>query len=166
MCIGYGFGDAHINDVLRGWLEFTPERRLKIINPGIQEVPAFLIHLLPQIVLIKSSATDYLDAQAGIVRSAREKKGSRLSALLRALGNEQAVLKMLGFLRKLNGQMAEALAEKLKTLPAAEGQQDLTGLGDPNALAEQWAAEIRPSGEELIDQLLSHVEASEGTSVD
>jgi hypothetical protein len=34
ICIGYGFGDLHINRVLRDWLERTPDRRLEVVSPG------------------------------------------------------------------------------------------------------------------------------------
>jgi hypothetical protein len=77
VCIGYGFGDLHINAVLREWLEFSADRRLEIVNPSAIEVPPFLLHLSPQIVVTKSDATDYLASQAGIVRSLREKLEKR-----------------------------------------------------------------------------------------
>src|SRR5262249_17836922 len=90
VCIGYGFGDLHINTVLREWLEFSADRRLEIVNPIAQEVPPFLLHLSPQIVVTKSDATDYLDNQAGIVRSPREKLEKRLASVVRSLGRERA----------------------------------------------------------------------------
>jgi hypothetical protein len=45
VCIGYGFGDLHINLALREWLEFTPERRIEIVSPGARDIPSFLLHL-------------------------------------------------------------------------------------------------------------------------
>jgi hypothetical protein len=85
VCIGYGFSDLHINAVLREWLEFSADRRLEIVSPIAQEVPPFLLHLSPQVVVTKSGATDYLDSQAGIVRSAREKLEKCLVSVLRSL---------------------------------------------------------------------------------
>lgn len=37
--VGYGFGDGHVNNVLRDWLAFHGERRLIIVNPGINQIP-------------------------------------------------------------------------------------------------------------------------------
>src|SRR5271155_1264017 len=72
VCIGYGFGDDHINQVIRRWLEFANARKIEIVCPGIKNIPAFLHHLTTQVVLMDSSATDYLDHVAGIVRNRRE----------------------------------------------------------------------------------------------
>ena len=82
VCIGYGFGDLHINGVLRDWLEFSSRRHLEIVNPNAKEVPPFLLHLSPQVSLIPSNATDYFDKKAGIVRSRREKLDKRVNAAL------------------------------------------------------------------------------------
>ena len=77
VCIGYGFGGLHINTVLRQWLEFSADRRIEIVSPIVGEVPSFLLHLSPQLVVTKNTATDYLDSQAGIVRSPREQREKR-----------------------------------------------------------------------------------------
>ena len=42
------------------------------------------------VVVTKSGATDYLDSQAGIVRSAREKLEKRLVSVLRSLAKARA----------------------------------------------------------------------------
>jgi hypothetical protein len=86
ICIGYGFGDLHINSVLREWLEFSTDRRIEIVNPNMGEVPPFLLHLRPQMKITGSGATDYLDSQAGIVRTPRQKLEKRLAAVARSLG--------------------------------------------------------------------------------
>jgi hypothetical protein len=62
MCIGYSFGDAHINEVLRHWLEQTAIRRLEIVGPGTKNTPAILSHLSTQITLIDKTATECLNA--------------------------------------------------------------------------------------------------------
>ncbi len=63
VCIGYGFGDNHINVAMREWLEFSSRRRLVIVGlgPVIENVPSSLLHVAPQVELIKSKATDYLE---------------------------------------------------------------------------------------------------------
>lgn len=90
VCIGYGFGDQHINVALREWLEFSSDRRLEIVSPGVRDVPSFLLHLSPQLTLSAMAATDYLDRRAGIVRSAQEKIEKRLVSVLRSLGKKRA----------------------------------------------------------------------------
>lgn len=67
ICIGYGFGDLHINQVLRDWLERSADRRLEIVCPGAS-VPSFLLHLSPQVSFFPKAASDYLDDRTGIVR--------------------------------------------------------------------------------------------------
>jgi len=44
ICIGYRFGDVHINDVIRHWLESTGNRRIEIVGPAAS-VPPLLLHL-------------------------------------------------------------------------------------------------------------------------
>jgi hypothetical protein len=67
--IGYGFGDSHINEVIRTWLERDATRRLEIVGPNEGAVPTGLVHLSPQITRTVATATEYLDRYAGIVRS-------------------------------------------------------------------------------------------------
>jgi len=59
--IGYGFGDIHINAVLREWLEASTGRALVIVGPGTTSVPSVLLHLAPQVTMINGTATDYLE---------------------------------------------------------------------------------------------------------
>jgi hypothetical protein len=89
VCIGYGFGDLHINAVIRQWLEFTATRRLEIVNPGLKEVPAFLLHLAQQVDVVGGGATEYFDSLAGITRTRREKLQKRLAVCVRQHGVEQ-----------------------------------------------------------------------------
>jgi hypothetical protein len=60
--VGYGFGDAHINNVFREWLEFTGTRRLEIVGPGMTSIPSALLHLAPQIDLVDRKAGAYFAA--------------------------------------------------------------------------------------------------------
>ena len=85
VCIGYGFGDLHINTALRDWLEFLPTRHIEIVIPQAREVPSFLAHLSPQVSLSPSNATEYFDRKAGILRSWREKLNKRVIMALRSL---------------------------------------------------------------------------------
>lgn len=60
IAIGYGFGDMHINSVVRDWLEFSGHRRLSIVSPG-GSIPGSLLHLDPQIELVDKTAVDFLE---------------------------------------------------------------------------------------------------------
>jgi hypothetical protein len=60
ICIGYGFADVHINDAISRWLEFTSDRRLEIVGPGVRAVPSFILHLSPQVSLHDMRATEFL----------------------------------------------------------------------------------------------------------
>jgi hypothetical protein len=64
ICIGYRCGGAHINQILREWLEFTGERQLELVRPGTKICPAFLNHVAGQVVLRDGFATDYLERYA------------------------------------------------------------------------------------------------------
>ncbi|GAA0781182.1 hypothetical protein GCM10009108_22240 [Castellaniella ginsengisoli] len=117
ICIGYGFGDLHINAVIREWLELTSDRRLKIVNPGVTEIPAFLLHLAPQIEVISNSATDYFDSIGNITRNQREKLEKRLSVCIRRHGIDQAVQKMNDFFKADLSTKTKELASLLKKSP-------------------------------------------------
>jgi hypothetical protein len=58
-CVGYGFGDKHINVILRDWLSSSGERRLSMINPKV-EIPDTFNPLSKQITIIPKSAADFL----------------------------------------------------------------------------------------------------------
>ena len=74
ICIGYGFGDPHVNQAIRDWLELSARRRLIIVDPSIEGVPKTLHHLSPQVELVKLETTDYLDRTANISRTRSEQK--------------------------------------------------------------------------------------------
>ena len=59
ICIGYGFGDKHINDIISNWLSISNEKNIVIINPGIKDVPASLAHLCPQVSIKNIGCIDY-----------------------------------------------------------------------------------------------------------
>jgi hypothetical protein len=57
--IGYSFGDAHIDLVLRNWLEFSGNRSMVIVDPGRKNVPAHLAHLALQIEIKNQTAGQF-----------------------------------------------------------------------------------------------------------
>ncbi|HEY5283431.1 MAG TPA: hypothetical protein VIM14_11635 [Polyangia bacterium] len=61
VAIGYGMGDADINDILGDWLAASITRQLEIVAPGIAQLPSFLQQLSAQVELTPASATTYLE---------------------------------------------------------------------------------------------------------
>lgn len=65
-CIGYGFGDHHINEPVVEWLSQAAARRLIIVNPGITRCPERFGHLDRQVSLAPKDARQFfldLDGQ-------------------------------------------------------------------------------------------------------
>lgn len=161
ICIGYGLGDLHINAIIREWLEFAPDRRLEIVNPSVEGIPSFLLHLSPQVTLTKSDTSDFFDKQSGTVRSPREQLEKRIAASLRRRGKPRAAQDMNAFARKNREKSTALLAKKLSELPRVNGQPNLAALGDPNEIVNRWAAEAKMDEEEFLIALLEHLEETE-----
>jgi hypothetical protein len=92
ICIGYGFGDIHINNVLRSWLEFARDREIEIVRPGAKCIPDFLLHLSPQVTVANSTASDYLEQYAINPLSIEEKAEKE-----RLLSAREAMRRARGF---------------------------------------------------------------------
>lgn len=63
ICVGYGFGDSHIDSIIRDWLSFSVERRLTIVNPAfskIDDIANIYLHLSDQVEFIQLGFTDYV----------------------------------------------------------------------------------------------------------
>jgi hypothetical protein len=158
VCIGYGFGDLHINVVLREWLEFSADRRLEIVSPDARDVPPFLLHLSPQVLITASGATEYLDSRADIIRSRQEILEKRVGTILRSLGKERADKVIAAFHRAERDRAGRGLLAKLRSLPVVDGKPDVSGLSDPTETAKQWAAELKVTPEEFLQRLLEHLD--------
>lgn len=156
VCIGYGFGDIHINQVIREWLEFSAERRIEIIEPGEQRIPAFGLHLAPQVTLRKATATEYLDSAAGITRTRRELLEKRFAAWARKMGTSKATAELQSFIHEHERERARVLAERIAALPLRDGDIDIDALGmSPDELAQQILSEPGNSLEDVLETFLS-----------
>ena len=91
LCVGYGFGDVHINSTIREWLEFTPTRTLEIVAPKLTTIPSSLLHLARQVTVVDATASKYFDQAGGIVRTEEERLNRRLVDWLRRVGKEGVV---------------------------------------------------------------------------
>ena len=155
VCIGYGFGDHHINVVIRGWLEFSKDRRLVIIAPGVASVPAMFLHVAPQVELQPFNATDYLDSCAGTVRSKSEIIDKRFAAWMRRNSAREKSEKALDeFQTFFNGYRAEELKEWLQTLPLRAGDIDTDSLSMSVAELVQEAKRQSASYHEVLEAFL------------
>jgi hypothetical protein len=163
ICIGYGFGDQHINFALREWLELSRDRRLEIVCPGVDDVPTALLHLSPQVTHSTMAATDYLDSRAGTVRSSLEKTGKRLASVLRSLGKKRADEAIAAFIQEHQQEHQHRMIQALLArVPVIDGKPDFSRLGEPADVATQLAAEIYPSEEELVRQICRYCETLVG----
>ena len=59
ICIGYSFGDKHVDDQMADWLSFSAARKLTIVNPGIDTCPEKIKHLSGQVECKPIGAADY-----------------------------------------------------------------------------------------------------------
>jgi hypothetical protein len=154
VCIGYGFGDVHINQVLREWLEFTDNRTLEIVSPIAKDVPQFLLHLAPQVKITPKATTVYLDDRAGIERPLRQKIEKRLRDLMRTLQKDVDAMepRMPGAIRQ--GHTFLNIVQSLERLTP-----NIVFANDgPIALAEQWARGPDITQGKLLDWLRQLVE--------
>lgn len=124
ICIGYGFGDDHVNSVIRGWLEFSEDRRLTIVDPGVDCIPPMCRHLAPQVELDSNTTGDYLDSRAGIIRSKNEILKKKLTSWFRK-NPQTGLAEFVNFVRT---QQEGRLKEWFESLPCREGQIDIESL--------------------------------------
>jgi hypothetical protein len=145
VCVGYSFGDVHINQVVREWLEFSAQRRLEIVNPSVEQVPTFLLHLVPQVTLTKSTFSDYLDALSGVQRSSLDVLEKRFAAWARrrTAATDRAVARkeFEEFLVQYQEKWIRAFAQQMASLPVRDGDIDLQALGLTAGEAAQRVAQ-------------------------
>lgn len=161
ICIGYGFGDPHVNGAIRTWLERAPDRRLTIVDPMIRGAPNSLLHLLPQIKLEKMTATDYLDREGGVVRTRQEEIERKVSEIIRNdRARGKAVLAEWG--ESAMADLTDRAVELVARLPRKGDTVDLDSLG---VSIEEFPAWVReqlemPSTGELLETLLEQMTAA------
>jgi hypothetical protein len=155
VCIGYGFGDQHINQVIREWLEFSSERHLTIVDPNANQVPNQFLHVAPQVELVVSDCTDYLDQVGGIARVPIEHAARRFGAWRRQKGPEADG--MFGrFVQEEMNHYIEKAVEWAKKLPMRDGDVDMEALGATiEELRTAMITEVAvPSAPEVIEKFL------------
>ena len=134
ICIGYSFGDFHVNSAIREWLELHGERSLVIVDPHCCRIPDPFLHLAPQVeTIIGKSATDYLDEYGGISRG----RSDSLSRILSAWTREDPLSRKESFARFFDSEVNQTihgLAEWSSTLPMRDGDIVLEAMGPASGL--------------------------------
>ena len=74
-----------------GKAEFSSERHLTIVAPNANQVPNQFLHVAPQVELVVSDCSDYLDQVGGIARAPIEHAARRFGAWRRGKGPEAAL---------------------------------------------------------------------------
>lgn len=160
ICIGYSFGDQHVNQVLRDWLTSSASRHLEIVGPGVTSMPDFFRHMAPQVTLVDSGATDYLDIVAGINRTRCQRLEKQVTAICRQLGKKQSAKLMSRFSETDLMRMRDRFVERLKSLPIKpDGLPDIGTVEDAKALAKTWNGEAEASREGILERLLAFLKA-------
>ena len=143
---------------MREWLEFSTDRRLVIVRPGATSIPEAFLHVAPQVELQPSTATDYLDSVAGIVRTKREVNEKRLAAWMRRCGNT-AKSELQVFLRDHARRQVDSLSEEIKKLPAGDRRLDTENRG---VSVDELIEDVRTRSLALYDADLAAFLANRG----
>lgn len=61
VCIGYGMGNADVNEIVTEWLGGSRQRRVELVVPRIDRVPSCLSGYAQQVILTPASATTYFE---------------------------------------------------------------------------------------------------------
>jgi hypothetical protein len=136
------------------------QRRLEIVDVVEQKIPSFLLHLSPQVTLTRSSATDFLDHQANIVRSETEVLEKRFATALRTLGKTRSTDTLNTFTRQNTEQIVATLFARLEQLPKVDGKPDLRSLGEPTEIAQRWATEAGLDPHQTLKRMVEHLETA------
>jgi hypothetical protein len=155
ICVGYGFGDNHINVKIHRWLEQGSFRRIEIVSPNAV-IPPFLQALASQISLVNMSATGYFDHVGGITRTRKELLDKRLSKWMLGQSNRNiATSELQSFFTEHQQEQAKVLTDWLKTLPVKNGDIDLDTLGlTQNELIVQGQAQAMTTPEDILEAFL------------
>jgi hypothetical protein len=158
VCIGYSFGDFHINTILIWWLELSSQRRLVIVDPFISGLPTFLLRLLPQISVVNTTATEYLDEQASVNRTNTEKLEKHLAKLVRSRGKKIWSRIAAGAIKADQKRLIRILQDAIRTLPINDGKPNFDVVGGIHEFAKKISSEHRLEKTQVIMDLIRRLE--------
>lgn len=163
VCVGYGFGDIHINGIIRRWLEISSDRRLEVVDPYINGVPSFVLHLAPQVTLTKANATDRLDELGGVQRTSKEKSEREFLRYSLKKGKEVMAQEMREFTEWEITERKERLFNNLTSLPKKDGKPDFEATGmTPEQLAKKWASVPSMEYADVCERFFAYIKSLEG----
>jgi hypothetical protein len=95
ICIGYSFGDKHIDDPLIEWLAFSKDRSLLIVNPGINGCPTKFNHMHDQVKCMGIGASEFFlgmsnKKESVLISFARKIRKARRDGIMKKLTNKLA----------------------------------------------------------------------------
>ena len=67
VCIGYSFGDLHINAGIRNWIEHNTKRKLWIVDPSISTIPQGFRQYHKQVFPLPIKTAEFLNSPASYV---------------------------------------------------------------------------------------------------
>lgn len=152
ICMGYGFSDPHINNVIREWLEWSAERTLKVVDPAITAVPGPFMHLTPQIELHSVKAVDYLDRVAGISRTRLEVAKRRFAEWTRKQPPDRGPAQFAAF----QNQHYRLLIHRIAVRVATHGLKERNC--SPEEYAARMIAEMGGTMEDFFEAFLDSVD--------
>lgn len=153
VCLGYRFGDTHINNIIRKWLELNEDHHLEIVSPNSKNIPDLLLHLASQIKLIPNSASEYFDSEGNISRTRSELLYKRCISWVRRVGDKnEAEHQLKLFIKEHQTKMLNIVVERLKSFPIIDGKIDLKAIAEsPDDLAKKWLSEEYFSIEQVLE---------------
>lgn len=126
ICFGYSFGDTHINDIVRNWLEFSSERTMEVVDPKIVSVPGTFAHLAPQVTIHPTTMSNFLDERAGIKREKVDLLTKKVGAWIRSQpSRNEGEIKFGQFMESYLRNQMEKIVTKLSAVPLKDGDIDL-----------------------------------------
>jgi hypothetical protein len=147
---------------MQEWLQSSRDHSIEIVNPGISHIPDFLLHLGPQVNLVSSDTTSYLDLEAGIVRTHREALEKRMMIASQKLGKERSEAIIRDLQIRESERIGKEVATRFAKLPVVDGKVDFSGLGTPESLGVKWASELELPLEERLKKLVCEMEDAVG----
>ena len=155
VCVGYGFGDQHVNQAIRNWLELNGDRRLTIVDPAIMQTPATFLHLDPQICSIQSRATEYFDRVGGVTRTRNETIELNFASWMRQ-HPDQSNTALNQLWSNLSSDLINQTVELVKSLPWRDGDIDIEAMGlTTEELMELFKSEVKiPSVHDVLEDFL------------
>jgi hypothetical protein len=144
------------------WLEFTSQRRIEIVSPGMSAVPPFLLHLAPQVTIHDTTATDFLDQRTAIARDRFYLVERRFGAWVRKRDRASVGIALQNYMQSYQDKVVKGLIEKVKQLPMRDGNIDVVALGTTGLeLGRRMAADLIGPVEDMLEAFMRDTERRE-----